>query len=87
MNPWGAPERVGDTHLSNELPNLQRRLRPAAMQISISTANTVGNPARCQRISVSGLMIAKSTLDIGSSSRYSPANTRRSSIAESRLLW
>src|SRR5262245_22282638 len=30
MDPRGSPQRVGDTHLPNELANLSRCLRPAA---------------------------------------------------------
>jgi len=42
-------------------------------------------PARCQRITVSGLTIAKA-LSTPGAKPYSPANTRRSIIAKSRLF-
>jgi hypothetical protein len=32
VNPWRASERVGDTHLSNELPNLQLCLWPPTLR-------------------------------------------------------
>ena len=76
MNPWGAPERVGDADVSDQLPNVQRGLRTTATPCDLHRQYK-RKPARCQRITVSGLTIAK-VLSTPGAKPYSPANTRRS---------
>ena len=64
MNVWGAPERVRPAHLTNERAQLSRTfglptgLRDRQRQYA-------RNPARCQRMMVSGLTIAMALTTAG----------------------
>src|SRR5262245_15757585 len=61
--PRSAPKRVRDTHLRNETANVRRCWRPATARSGFQRQKA-RRPARCQRSSVSGLIIfrASSTL-------------------------
>ena len=57
VNVWGAPERVRAAHLANKLAKIGRDLGSAHMVADRQRQNA-RNPARCQRMIVSGLTIA-----------------------------
>ena len=57
MNVWGAPERVRPAHLANERAQFSRDLR-SANRLRDRQRQYARNPARCQRMIVSGLTIA-----------------------------
>src|ERR1700692_2948426 len=69
MNPWCAPQWVGETDLANELTDFR-----SGLDFQRQYAR---KPARCQRITVSGLTIFKASSAPGAN-RYNPANIRRS---------
>jgi hypothetical protein len=56
VDPRSPPERVGDAHLANETTNVGRCARSPAARSGFPRQKA-RKPARCQRISVSGLMI------------------------------
>src|SRR5260221_2983689 len=76
--PWCAPQWVGETDLANELTDFQRVFGrpPRCLDFQRKYAR---KPARCQRITVSGLTIFKASSTPGAN-RYNPANTRRSML-------
>jgi hypothetical protein len=76
MNPWCAPQWVGETHLANELTDFQRVFGRPFRGLDFQR-QYARKPARCQRITVFGLTIFKASSTPGAS-RYNPANTRRS---------
>src|SRR5258705_3840179 len=81
MNPWCAPQWVGQTDLANELTDFQPGLWDGHCAVLISRRQYAQKPARCQRITVSGLTIFKASSTPGAS-RYNPANTRRSMLVK-----
>src|ERR1700704_4056559 len=83
MNPRCTPKRVLNTHVSNELTNLQRSLWSATAR-SRFPPPTGSESGRCQRITVSGLRIFRASSTPGTR-RYSPANTRRSMLLKAAL--
>src|SRR6201989_1167307 len=80
VKPWRAPEWVGETHLANEMTDLQRVVGRPPSGLDFQRQYT-RKPARCQRITVSGLTIFKASNTPGAN-RYNPANTRRSMLVK-----
>src|SRR6476469_9461314 len=78
MNSWRSPEWIGDTYLADQLAYFQRHRRPAAAGARFPTPIR-SEPARCQRITVSGFKIARAPRTLGAK-RYSPANINRSKV-------
>jgi len=80
MDPWCAPQWVGETHLPNKMTDLQRVFGrpPRGLDFQRQYAR---KPARCQRITVSGLTITRASSMPGAN-RYNPANTRRSMLVK-----
>jgi hypothetical protein len=78
MNSWRSPEWIGDTHLADQLAYFQRHRRPAAAGRDFQRQYDL-NPARCQRITVSGFKIARAPRILGAK-RYSPTNINRSKV-------
>src|SRR6476660_8848893 len=71
MDARSAPERICQAHLADQLPNFQRQ--------------KVRNPARCQRITVSGSMIATASRMRGAI-RYKQTKIRRSKLLRTGRL-
>src|SRR3954452_13787164 len=78
MNSWRSPEWIGDTHLADQLAissgTVGRPPRGREFQRQYDL-----NPARCQRMTVSGFKIARALRTLGAK-RYSPANINRSKV-------
>ena len=79
MNSWRSPKWIGDTHLADQLAYFQRHRRPAAAGANFQRQYDL-NPARCQRITVSGFKIARAAPRILSAKRYCPTNINRSKV-------
>ena len=79
VDPWGAPEWVGNADFANQLADVLRRPRPAAMR------SRSPSPIQTETCAVPmnngfGLTIAKALSTLGAKP-YSPVNTRRSMLA------
>jgi hypothetical protein len=73
-----APERVGQADVADQRPNIHKELRTTPRDFDFHRRYK-RNPARCHRITVSGLMIAKALSTFGAKP-YSPANISRSML-------
>src|SRR3954463_358043 len=58
MNSWRSPQWIGDTHLADQLAYFQRHRRPSPRGLDLQRQYDL-NPARFQRITVSGFKIAR----------------------------
>src|SRR6266480_7845770 len=75
VDPWSALERVGDADVADQLPTSRGTFRRPPRGHDFHRLYK-RKPARCQRITVSGLTIAKAFSTSGAKP-YSPTNTTR----------
>src|SRR5215510_9650038 len=79
------PERVGNAHVTDQLTYLKRHGRPSAARPRLP-APVRSESMRCQRITVSGLIIASAARTSGNS-RQRPTKITRSVLLKGRPLW
>src|SRR5215471_2197749 len=84
MDPRRAPERVGKAHVADQLTYLKRHGRPSAARPDFQRQYAL-NPIRCQRITVSGLIIASAARTSGEQTEAD--ENQPIGPAEGRPLW